>query len=93
MGEQTFRSKIIALYLPQFYETEENNQWWGKGYSDWVAVKKSKAYFSGQTQPRIPLNHNYYDLSKSETLQWQADLLINMELMAFAYTITIPMEN
>lgn len=74
MGEQTFRSKIIALYLPQFYETEENNQWWGKGYSDWVAVKKSKAYFSGQTQPRIPLNHNYYDLSKSETLQWQADL-------------------
>lgn len=30
----------IAVYLPQFYETEYNNEWWGKGFTDWVTVKK-----------------------------------------------------
>ena len=33
------KPKIFALYLPQFYEMKENNEWWGKGYTDWTAVK------------------------------------------------------
>ena len=31
--------KIVAFYLPQFYENEYNNKWWGEGYTDWVAAK------------------------------------------------------
>lgn len=68
------KSKIIALYLPQFYVTPENDEWWGKGYTDWVAVKNSRGYFHGQDQPRVPLNENYYDLSDPETMRWQAAL-------------------
>lgn len=30
--------------------------------------------FDGHNQPRIPLNHNYYDLSDIETLKWQCQL-------------------
>lgn len=26
---------VVALYLPQFYETEYNNKWWEKGYTEW----------------------------------------------------------
>lgn len=67
-------TKIIAMYLPQFHETDENNKWWGKGYTDWVAVRKNKPLFKGHNQPRIPLNNNYYDLTDQETLIWQSNL-------------------
>lgn len=66
--------KIIAMYLPQFHEIPENNEFWGKGFSDWVTVKKAKPLFKGHDQPKVPLNGNYYDLSQKESIKWQAEL-------------------
>lgn len=66
--------KIIAWYLPQFHETLENNEWWGKGFTDWVNVKKGKKIEEGQEQPRIPLNNNYYNLLDDNIKKWQVDL-------------------
>ncbi len=66
--------KIVAAYLPQFHEIPENNEWWGKGYTDWVAVKKSRPVFENHYQPRVPLNNNYYSLDDVETIRWQADI-------------------
>ena len=66
--------KFIAFYLPQFHEIPENNQWWGEGFTEWTNMKKAKPLYPGHNQPRIPLNYNYYDLSKKETLQWQAEI-------------------
>ena len=68
--------KILCFYLPQFHETDYNNEWWGQGYTDWVASKNAKPLFEGHRQPRIPLDKNYYDLSDetARTLRWQAEL-------------------
>lgn len=68
--------KILAMYLPQYHAIPENDKWWGKGYTEWTAVKNAKALYKGHNEPRIPLNNNYYDLSDetAETWEWQAVL-------------------
>ena len=68
--------KILCMYLPQFHEVEENNRWWGAGYTEWTAVKRAKPIYRGHIQPKIPLNENYYDLSdvSARTWKWQSDL-------------------
>ena len=77
--------RVWALNLPQFYETKENNEWWGKGYTEWTAVRKAKPLYKGHVQPMIPLNNNYYDLSKPETLAWQAELARTYGVEGFVY--------
>ncbi len=63
--------KIIPLYLPQFHTIPENDEWWGKDFTEWVNVREAKPLFEGHNQPRVPLNDYYYDLSDVETLKWQ----------------------
>ncbi len=68
-------TKIITLYLPQFHIVEENEKWWGKGFTEWTTVKNAKPLKEGHLQPRIPLNNNYYNLLDKETMIWQAELM------------------
>lgn len=65
---------IIAYYLPQFHEIEENNRAWGKGFTEWDNVKKAAALFEHHNQPRKPLNDNYYNLLDTNMIKWQVEL-------------------
>lgn len=67
------KTKLIANYLPQYHITPENDKWWGKGYTDWVAVKNASPVFDGHIQPKVPLN-GYYDLTNYNVLKEQANL-------------------
>lgn len=66
--------RLIANYLPQYHAIPENDKWWGKGYTDWKAVRVCKPEFEGHNQPRIPLNDNYYSLDNVDAIKWQVQL-------------------
>ena len=79
------RTKIIANYLPQFHRIPENDLWWGCGYTDWTAVKKSIPLYEGHHQPNIPADLGFYDLRLPETREQQAKLAREAGIEGFMY--------
>ena len=85
MSENQKKTKTIALYLPQYHPTEENNQWWGKGFTEWNNVVKGKKIVKGQYQPHIPADLGFYDLRLPEIRKQQAEMAIAHGIYGFCY--------
>jgi len=79
------RARVIAYYLPQYYPTPENDEWWGKGFTEWTNVAKARPLYPGHDQPRVPRDLGFYDLRVPETRQAQADLAAANGVEGFCY--------
>ena len=79
------KARVIAIYLPQYHPIPENDEVWGKGFTEWTNVVQARPLFKGHYQPRIPKDLGFYDLRLPEIREQQAEMARNAGIEGFMY--------
>lgn len=75
----------VAYYLGQYHPMDENNLFWGDGFTEWHNVAKARPLFFGHIQPVLPGRFGFYDLRCDETILAQLDYAKTVGVNGFCY--------
>lgn len=75
----------IAYYLGQYHPLEENNKFWGDGFTEWHNVAKARPLYPGHAQPILPGRFGFYDLRCDQTILNQLDYAKEIGVDTFCY--------
>ncbi|MEH2874853.1 glycosyltransferase WbsX family protein [Segatella copri] len=79
------KKRVIAIHLPQFYPFKENDEWWGKGFTEWRTVTKAKPRYWNHYQPVLPADLGFYDLRMKEARLAQETMAKQYGIDGFCY--------
>lgn len=79
------KKRVIAIHLPQYYPFAENDEWWGKGFTEWRNVARGVPRFRNHYQPHIPADLGFYDLRLTECRLAQEKLAAEYGIDGFCY--------
>lgn len=77
--------KLLAYYLPQFHEFEENTKWFGPGFSEWSNTAKAVPQYTGHYQPHVPIDVGFYNLENTSVMKKQIELAKQYGIYGFCY--------
>ena len=76
---------LIAFYLPQFHSFPANDDWFGKGFSEWTNATKTVPQYIGHYQPHLPYDVGFYNLETEHIFKRQIELAKMYGIKGFSF--------